>query len=205
MKNNLFAWLWHWDYAWPVYSAYNNLFYGGSTVFERYPGAGTWTVRDNVFDGAALTLTNQAVVNDHNAYVGSGQAQLPGSGGGDVVLSSFAYTNLAAWPSWRFYQVTTNLVDAGSRNATNAGLYHFTTQVSQAKETNSPVDIGFHYVAADTATGLALDADGDGSADCIEDGDGDGTVDVGETDWRSGGEPGLRVWIVRPRSNNPLP
>jgi len=132
----------------------------------------------------ALTNANAAVVNDHNGYLGLGQAQLPGSGGSDQVLSSFTYTNLAVWPSWRFYQVTTDLINVGSCNATNAGLYHFTTQISQAKETDSVVDIGFHYVAVDTATGLPLDFDEDGVSDHFEDRDGNGTVGSGETDWQ---------------------
>ncbi len=102
---------------------------GGTVRLERYAAGGAWTLRDNAFDSVALTNANAAVVNDHNGYLGLGQAQLPGSGGSDQVLSSFTYTNLAVWPSWRFYQVSTDLVDKGSRNATNAGLYHFTTRV----------------------------------------------------------------------------
>jgi len=155
----------------------------------------------------ALTNANAAVVNDHNGYLGLGQAQLPGSGGSDQVLSSFTYTNLAVWPSWRFYQVSTDLVDKGSRNATNAGLYHFTTQISQANETNSVVDIGFHYVAVDTATGLPLDTDGDDLSDHSEDrdGDGQGVTDSGETDWQSAADLGLRVWLLRPSGHSPAP
>jgi len=128
---------------------------------------------------------SNAVVNDHNGYLGLWQAQLPGSGGSDQVLSSFTYTNLAVWPSWRFYQVSTDLVDKGSRNATNAGLYHLTTRVDQAEETNSVVDIGFHYVAVDTATGLPVDTDGYGVSDYFEDRNGNGVYDPGasETDW----------------------
>ena len=185
LRNNVFAWTWHRGYGWPAYEVYNNLFYGGTVRLERYAAGGAWTLRDNAFDSVALTNANAAVVNDHNAYLGLGQAQLPGSGGSDQVLSSFIYTNLAVRPSWRFYQVSTDLVDKGSRNATNAGLYHFTTQISQVKETNSVVDIGFHYVAVDTATGLPLDTDGDGLSDYFEDRNGNGVYDRGasETDW----------------------
>ena len=205
LRNNVFAWTWHRGYGWPVYEAYNNLFYGGTVRLERYAAGGAWTLRDNAFDSVALTNANAAVVNDHNGYLGLGQAQLPGSGGSDQVLSSFTYTNLAVWPSWRFYQVTTDLINVGSCNATNAGLYHFTTQISQAKETDSVVDIGFHYVAVDTATGLPLDFDGDGLSDYFEDRDGNGTVGSGETDWRGSGDLGLRVRITRPGANGILP
>src|SRR5207247_1302064 len=40
-----------------------------------------------------------------------------------------------------------SLINAGSRNATNVGLYHYTVRLDQTKETNSAVDIGYHYVA----------------------------------------------------------
>ncbi len=154
---------------------------GGTVRLERYAAGGAWTLRDNAFDSVALINVNAAVVNDHNAYLGFGQAQLPGSAGGDQVLSSFIYTNLAVWPSWRFYQVSTDLVDKGSRNATNAGLYHLTTQISQAKETNSVVDIGFHYVA--TVDSNPIDSDYDGVPDFGEDSDGDGVQDPTESNY----------------------
>jgi hypothetical protein len=35
-----------------------------------------------------------------------------------------------------------------------AGLYHFTTTVGHGKETNTTVDIGYHYVAAEPTAGL---------------------------------------------------
>jgi hypothetical protein len=39
------------------------------------------------------------------------------------------------------------LVDAGSQSAEFANLFHYTTQTNQVIEGNSPVDIGYHYVA----------------------------------------------------------
>jgi len=47
------------------------------------------------------------------------------------------------------------------------------------KETNSVVDIGFHYVALD-ASGKPLDGDGDGLPDYFEDRNGNGTYDTGD-------------------------
>jgi hypothetical protein len=79
--------------------------------------------------------------------------------------------------------------------------------VGQAKETNSVVDIGFHYVAVDSATGLPLDTDGDGLPDSSEDrdGDGQGLTDSGESDWQSAVDLGLRVWLLRPSGHSPAP
>jgi len=66
----------------------------------------------------------------------------------DMVLTSFTY---APGALGGYYQSSTNLCDMGSRNATNASLYHYTVRLDQTKETNSTVDIGFHYVAVNPA------------------------------------------------------
>ena len=76
-----------------------------------------------------------------------------------------------------------SFVNAGTGTADQFGLYHFTTQTNQTPEGSSTVDLGFHYLALD-ASGNSLDADGDGSADYIEDSNGNGVFDGGDTsDW----------------------
>jgi hypothetical protein len=72
------------------------------------------------------------------------------------------------------------------------------------KETNSVVDIGYHYVALNT-NGLPLDTDGDGFPDYLEDANGNGVVDSGETDWQSASDLGLKVLITRPRAGGIIP
>ena len=74
----------------------------------------------------------------------------------------------------------------------------------QIKETNSIVDISYHYVATD-ANGKPIDTDSDGTPDYIEDANGNGTVDSGETDWQSATDLGLKVIITRPRDGSTLP
>src|SRR5439155_543308 len=96
-----------------------------------------------------------------------------------VVLTNFTY---AVGPLGSYYQLSTNLLNKGSRNATNAGLYHFTCSTNQVKETNSTVDIGFHDVALNT-NNLPVDTDGEGLPDYFEDKNGNGFKDTGETDW----------------------
>ena len=87
------------------------------------------------------------------------------------------------------------LVNAGSRTADQAGLYHYTTQTGQTKETNSVVDIGFHYLAVD-ANGNPIDTDGDGLPDSLEDRNGNGSYDSGsgETDWQMLGM--MVIWLI---------
>jgi hypothetical protein len=119
----------------------------------------------------------------------------------NIVLTTFAY---AAGTLGPWYHGQTNLVDKGSRAANTAGLYHYTTQSNQAKETTSTVDIGFHYVATNSS-GVPLDDDGDGLGDYREDSNGNGTLDSGETNWQSASDLGLRVFILQPRSGSQLP
>jgi hypothetical protein len=200
LNNNLFVRVANYYQAWPQLTAYNNLCWGGTNQFNRYPSSATWTFRDNSFDNTGLTNINSAVVNDHNAYIGTGQYQIGGSGGNDQVLAAFTYTNgtLGA-----FYHLSTNLIHAGSRSAPTAGLYHYTVTANNAKETTNTVSIGYHYVATD-ANSAPLDYDGDGWPDYFEDQNGNGSVDSGETDWQisengTTSVPGLQVYTpLRP-------
>jgi len=98
----------------------------------------------------------------------------------------------------------TALINTASRNATNAGLYHFTTTTNQVKESATTVDIGYHYVAVDS-NGNPLDYDSDGLPDYSEDRNGNGAVDSGETDWQTASDLGLKVWITEPKSNSNIP
>jgi len=52
------------------------------------------------------------------------------------------------------------LINAGSRTASAAGLYHYTTRTDQTKD-SSTVDIGFHYIALN-GNGQPNDYDLDG-------------------------------------------
>ena len=191
----------------------NNLFWrtGFYIWYDFYSGGSnpTWDIKDNLFDNCSMTEggTNytEYILNSYNGYVGTG-VLLASSGGHDQTPPGFTYATGTLGP---WYQSSTNMIDQGSvTNAALAGLYHYTTQTSQAKEATSTVDIGFHYVATDT-NGVPLDNDSDGAADYFEDRNGNGAVDSGETDWRSetGGasDLGLKVWITEPKNNSNLP
>jgi len=116
-----------------------------------------------------------------------------------TITNGFLYQTAALGS---YFQPTNSvLINAGSRNATNAGLYHFCTTTNQWKETNSIVDIGLHYVAVD-ANGNPVDSDQDGIPDYLEDFNSNGVVDSGETDWQSAADWGLRVFITRPKAGS---
>ena len=96
------------------------------------------------------------------------------SAGGNVTLTNLEYQTGALG---KFYLATNSaLLNAGSRNATNAGLYHFTMTPDNVRETNSVVDIGFHYA-------VVSDANGDGIWDYLQDLDQDGMADVWENQY----------------------
>lgn len=100
---------------------------------------------------------------------------------GNLTLTALNYTE-DAWGRGWYASTTPSLANAGSRTASAAGLYHYTTQGDQTKEANTQVDIGFHYVAF--CGGAPCDTDGDRLGDFFEDRDGDGLADAGERDWQ---------------------
>ena len=201
LTNNLFESVALTNVSWPRLTAFNNLFHRGSQCFQRWSAAGPWVFRDNAFHDTSLSDWYGGITNDHNAYIGTNQGRLSGSGTGDVILTNgFPYVS---GPLGDYYHGATNLVDAGSRNATNAGLFHYTTWTNvisvsnnfdhyihtiEIKETNSPVDIGFHSVAYDLLDLRVLNTDEDGLPDYAEDRNGNGlggNQDPPETDWQN--------------------
>jgi hypothetical protein len=143
--------------------------------------------------------------NGYNTYLNNAIIE-DGLKTGDIV------TNISwlAGPLGNYYQPTNSpLINKGSQTADLAGLYHYTVSTNlvsglQIKETNSIVDISYHYVAVD-ANGNPIDTDGDGIPDYLEDANGNGLVNSGETDWQSATDLGLRVFITRPESNSVIP
>jgi len=182
-------------------SAFNNLFKEGS--WSLSPGSGnSWTLKDNLFDKTTLWQnTNVAITHNFNGYIAVTNRLLP-NGANDVMLTNSPTYDIG--PLGRYYYPTNDgmlslLINAGSQNATNAGLYHFTTTTNQVKETNSTVDIGLHWIALNN--GVPFDTDGDGAPDYLEDTNGNGSADSWETDWQSynsphglTGSPGLQIF-----------
>jgi archaellum component FlaF (FlaF/FlaG flagellin family) len=201
----------------------NCTFYNGMLVLTRYAGqpASQWMIQNTAFDGTGFSFadnyngsTNYTTF-DYNAYNTNNNSGLSYSypytpaptnrlwviGAHDKLVGTYNWQS-----SWfgNFYQPTNSLlIDMGSTNANLLGLYHFTTQTNQVKETNSIVDIGYHYVATD-AYGNPLDTNGNGIPDYLEDANGDGIYDGGDLgDWQS--YFNLKVLITRPRNGGSLP
>jgi len=196
IQNNLFERCRAFYYMYPTLSIYNNHHRGGVAQFYR-PGTNVWTVQDNVFDDVTVQDVTGGLTHGYNGYIGS-VTRLQPTQSTDKVLSSLAYESGALG---RYYQPGTSaLLNAGSRSAAAAGLYHHTTQTNQTKESTSTVDIGLHYVALDSS-GQPVDSDGDALPDYAEDRDGDGTADSGETNWL---DP-FKVLITEPKSNSNVP
>jgi hypothetical protein len=76
--------------------------------------------------------------------------------------------------------------DTGT-TADQIGIYHYTVVTNlvsgvEIKETNSVVDVSYHYVAGD-ANGNPSDTDGDGAPDYLEDLNGNGNATDDPTSW----------------------
>jgi hypothetical protein len=188
----------YWDQGSSTAFTYQNCtFFGGFLALTRYNTA-QWTIKNTAFDGTGFLTVDDYVYDtnythfDFNAYNTNnlGWVDYPSGYWSDQALQTngvHTITNTFTWQSsWfgEFYEPSNSvLVNTGNPTADLVGLYHFTTQTNQVKETNSVVDIGYHYVATDEY-GNPIDTDGDGSPDYIEDTNGNGSYDGGDSgDW----------------------
>jgi hypothetical protein len=163
----------------------NCLFYGGSFVF--YPPLTNDIVKDNLFDRTAINADMTGWGNydgGYNAFITNCSRILP-TNSFDLVLTN---TDYQIGPLGNYYYPTnggmlSRLINAGSTNADQVGLYHYTVMTNliaglEIKETNSIVDIGYHFVAVGT-NGLPISTSGDGLGDYFKDSNGNGLYDVG--------------------------
>jgi len=139
----------------------NNTIYG-TTLALVQPASAAWYFYDNDVDSSTLS-TNSAITNGYNAFINCSN--------NFIGTSNIVSTNAIGYQSAKlgnFYQpISSPLLQAGSTTADQVGLYAFTTQTNQLEETNSIVDIGYHYVALGT-NGLPLDVNGDGIPDYLQ-------------------------------------
>jgi len=167
----------------------NSLFYGGA--ISIYSSVSNSVVANNLFDSTVLygDFFGIGYLGGYNAFVTNCSRIFP-TNSHDIILTN---TDYRAGPLGRFYYPTnggmlSNLINAGSTNASLLGLYHYTVMTNligglQIKETNSIIDVGFHYVATD-ASGVTIDSDSDGIPDYLEDANGDGIFNPPDiADW----------------------
>jgi hypothetical protein len=186
----------------------NNLFWGiggaGGTSRIKFNSASdtnnVWIAYNNAFDTCNINSVSTGT-NGYNAYLNCTNYISPTNATDIILTNSLAYQT---GPLGTFYQPSSSpLIDKGSTTADQVGLYHFTTQTSQVPETNSTVDIGYHYVAVD-GNGNPLDSNENGIPDYLEDANGNGVHDFGDLgDWQN--TLNLKVLITRPRNGSILP
>ena len=166
----------------PLLPVVRNCLFLGGAAHLTHNNSDTWLFRDNAFDQTAITQEGEVIDVDgaYNAYNTTNRLQPTSLT--DVLVTNFNWQ--ASWLGNYYLPGNSSLINTGSvTNAGVVGLYQYTTQAGQAKETNSVVDIGFHYVAVD-ANGSPVDTDADGIPDYLEDRNGNGVADSGESDWQ---------------------
>ncbi|MBL9139758.1 MAG: hypothetical protein JNK85_28065 [Verrucomicrobiales bacterium] len=182
---------------------HNNLFRGSR--FRAVPAptsAGSWTLKDNLFDKVAFELTpTLPIAHNYNGYwrriaseLQPGQTDRLTANNSDGSTDAVNDVLLATAPAYqsgplgKFYLASTSpLVNTGSRTPGQAGLHQHTTRTDQVKDgdeggTPNNVNIGLHYVATTSSSSTTpKDTDGDGVADFLEDANGNATVETAET------------------------
>jgi hypothetical protein len=192
----------------------NCTLHGGNMLITHW---GDWpvTIINSAFDGTIFNMDARDAYCDYNAFLTN--ANLTAVMGGHEVTNLVSYNWQSSWLGNYYLPTNSLLIDMGNTNANLLGLYHFTTQTNQVKETNSIVDIGYHYVAVD-AYGNPIDTDGDGVPDYLEDANGNGSYDAGDLgDWQTGGSVngpsngvltfpnGLILFIFEPKPTSNVP
>ncbi len=180
----------------------NNLIWSANVILSG-PSNNLWQAYNNAFDSCAslngLHFTNS---NGNNAYLNTGGRINPTNGTEVISTNTMAYLS---GPLGDYYQPTSSvLINMGNTSANLLGLYHYTTQTNEVKETTSIVDIGYHYVAVD-GNGNPIDTVGSGVPDYLKDANGNGSVDSGEINWNDKNDLGLKVLITRPKNNSTIP
>src|SRR6266567_2533356 len=151
---------------------------GGQVIPTRFDDGtnAPVVIRECAFDGAKVTTTGDGPgVTYYNFNACQSTNRTTPTGANDLLITNFNWQT-----SWlgNFYLPTNSpLVNTGGVTADLIALYHFTTQTNQAKETNSLVDIGYHYVACDS-NGNPIDTNGNGIPDYLEDYTGAGLFSV---------------------------
>jgi hypothetical protein len=198
-----------------TFHAYNNLFRGGELELE-YISAGSnpaWRIHDNLFHACPQTLSGNGTGNvqrSHNGFI-SGTSNSLGGSSNKTGLTA----NYLSGPLGGYYYPTSGgtgglhtLINAGSRSPGSAGLYHHTVKTAYNTKAGSDtwIAIGFHYIGTELVDGAVqpIDTNGNGVADYLQDWNGNGLVDSGETDWQDASDPGLTVWITRPKPSSNL-
>jgi hypothetical protein len=164
-------------------------------------------VQDNLFDSPVINNRN-GYNGGYNAYV-TNLSRLQPTKATDLILSSSP--SYQAGPLGPYYLLSaSSFINYDTiTTADQVMLYHYTVMTNLAggleiKETNSWVDLSYHYVATDT-NGIPIDSSGRGQPDYLQDLNGDGKVESGETDWTSSSDLGLKVLITRPRNGTTIP
>jgi hypothetical protein len=152
-------------------------FFGGEYDIERTSGGSAFvSVRNSAFDGTSISTSDYYGSNptysdyDYNAYTNSTD---PFSIGGANDVTGVSFNWESSWFGDFYLPSDSSLIEKGSTNANFLGLYYFTTQTNQTIEGDSPVDIGYHYVATDQY-GNPLATFNDGIPDYLDDPNGNG-------------------------------
>jgi len=154
-------------------------------VLELNP---VWSIYDNLFDGVTPSLgvgadnsegninlveANDAFYNSSSSWLANGyEMGIQTTNNVTVTSLTFATSFLG---SWYLKSSSPNLINHGDVTADQRAMYHYTMQTNQIPETNSIVDIGFHYVATDQY-GNPLSNYWPGIPDYLTDVNGNGTL-----------------------------
>jgi hypothetical protein len=152
-NNNLFHRVAIWGWLEPRLTFKQNTFRGTDVDLAGWgSGSPFIVIQNNLFDKVTGYIDTNNLTASHNGFtVGSYFPELAHASNKTNLVADYETGALGNFYLPGSGTGLATLINAGSTNANLLGLYHFTTQVNQAKETNTVVDIGYHYVAVNPA------------------------------------------------------
>jgi hypothetical protein len=139
--------------GWPgnVFYFTNCTWHAGTLgLSPNYTAIPIW-VHDSTLDGTYVSVTsygsNTTYVNyDYNAFTNSTTNRFPVGGTHDQIVTN-GFDWQTGWLGNYYLPPNSPLITNGDATANLIGLSYFTTQTNQVPESNSVVDIGYHYAA----------------------------------------------------------
>ncbi|HTI68673.1 MAG TPA: hypothetical protein VMF06_01810 [Candidatus Limnocylindria bacterium] len=172
----------------------NNNTFEACTLTLKPASPNLWTWRNNLFDLTTITQNGNSILDGYNGYSGyTTPTRISPTSTSDVVQSAAAPFMASTFGSFYLNQ-TSAFINAGSGSADANGYFFYTTSSSQILEGQSPLDIGYHYIAVSSGVPIVSN----GGSGYLNDPTGSYYLNAQSIAAGTGATQGFKVFLTRP-------